>query len=338
MYRVIVVYRLHRFSSGLSYLLKVTKKNGHTSTGLLTAHLPAWKLVPALIQLMFAIGHDGAILPNNDKRFRLKKLFPGVDNAILQDVSEVVLSTVASVLEYVWVVSCDRMIRKDASVMYYLTSNMQYHSLRLAMLVKIATTYIPGSMFTLPDWRGILEGDKKHSARHVVDAKIEWGAQLRTWDTELAESYWKDCLKVPHSLSSKKHSEKRLQMLLYMKDKLCVDELKQSIDASIQPQLKPGQEALVTMKCTFEDRKSTYMVKTVYLIDRLKYDEDRGEWVRLDHSVTYESRFLHCLTDMSIVSNKLTEISERWAFNISCANFYHKYNITIAIHMYSQLR
>ena len=109
---------------------------------------------------MFAIGHDGAILPNNDKRFRLKKLFPGVDNAILQDVSEVVLSTVASVLEYVWVVSCDRMIRKDASVMYYLTSNMQYHSLRLAMLVKIATTYIPGSMFTLPDWRGILEGTK----------------------------------------------------------------------------------------------------------------------------------------------------------------------------------
>ena len=61
MYCVIVVYRLHRFSSGLSYLLKVTKKNGHTSTGLLTAHLPAWKLVPALIQLMFAIGHDGAM-------------------------------------------------------------------------------------------------------------------------------------------------------------------------------------------------------------------------------------------------------------------------------------
>jgi hypothetical protein len=76
------------------------------------------------------------------------------------------------------------------------------------------------------------------------------------------------------------------------------------------------------------------MVKTVYQIDRLKYDEDRGEWVRLDYSVTYESRFLHCLTDMSIVSNKLAEISERGAFNISCANFYHKYNLTSAIHMH----
>ena len=72
--------RLHRFSNGLSYLLKVTKKNGHTSTGLLTAHLEAWKLVPALMQVMFGIGHDGVILPGNAKRWRLQKLFPGVGN------------------------------------------------------------------------------------------------------------------------------------------------------------------------------------------------------------------------------------------------------------------
>ena len=60
-------FRLHRLSNGLSYLLKVTKKNRHTSTGLLTAHLEAWKLVPALMQVMFGIGHDGVILPGNDK-------------------------------------------------------------------------------------------------------------------------------------------------------------------------------------------------------------------------------------------------------------------------------
>jgi hypothetical protein len=172
--------RLHRFSNGLSYLLKVTKKNGHTSTGLLTAHLEAWKLVPALMQVMFGIGHDGVILPGNDKRWRLRKLFPGVSEPLLQDVSEVVLSASSSVLEYVWVVSCDKMIRKDATVMYYLTSNMQYHQLRLAMLVKIVTTYVHQSGFELPPWRSVLDGDKKHSARHVVDAKIEWGAEIRT--------------------------------------------------------------------------------------------------------------------------------------------------------------
>ena len=45
-YIVFFSYRLHRFSTGLSSLLKATKKSGHTSTGLMTAHLEAWKLVP----------------------------------------------------------------------------------------------------------------------------------------------------------------------------------------------------------------------------------------------------------------------------------------------------
>ena len=58
----------------------------------------------------------------------------------------------------------------------------------------------------MPDWSHVLEGDKKHLARHIVDAKIEFGAELRTWDTELAESYWKDCLKLPHRMSSKTDS------------------------------------------------------------------------------------------------------------------------------------
>ena len=307
--------RLHRFSNGLSYLLKVTKKNGHTSTGLLTAHLEAWKLVPALIQVMFGIGHDGVILPGNDKRWRLRKLFPGVGEPLLQDVSEVVLSASSSVLEYVWVVSCDKMIRKDATVMYYLTSNMQYHQLRLAMLVKIVTTYVHQSAFELPPWRSVLDGDKKHSARHVVDAKIEWGAEIRTWDTELAESYWKDCLKVPHSLSSKKHSEKRMQMVLYMKDKMCVDELRRSIAADTQTQRRIGKEALFTMKTSADGKDSTFKVKTVYLIDRLHYNADEDAWVRLDWRTTYESRYLHCLSDMEQVSNKLKDISSRYGFH-----------------------
>ena len=118
------------------------------------------------------------------------------------------MSASASVLECVWVVSSDKMLVKDADVMYYLTSNMQYHQLRLNMLVKIVTSYDRDQKFMMPDWRQVLEGDKKHSAIHVVDAKLELGAQLRTWDTELPESYWKDCLKMPHSMSSKKMRRK----------------------------------------------------------------------------------------------------------------------------------
>ena len=298
----------------MSYLLKVTKKNGHTSTGLLTAHLEAWKLVPALMQTMFSIGHDGVVLPNSNPRWSLAKLLPGADHYLLQDVSEVVLSAAASVLEYVWVVSSSTMLRKDASVMYYLTSNMQYHQLRLAMLVKIITSYDATTTFEMPLWKGVLDGDKKHSARHVVDAKVEWGADIRTWDTELAESYWKDCLKMPHSLSSKKQSEKRMQMVMYMKDKLCVDELKRSVAKSDDAIRRTGQEALFTMTARTATRQVTFMVKTVHLIDRLCYSAEHDAWVRLDWRVTYESRFLHCLTDMEQVSDKLKEYSARFVY------------------------
>ena len=157
--------------------------------------------------------------------------------------------------------------------------------------------------------------DGEHSARHVVDAKIEWGAEIRTWDTELAESYWKDCLKVPHSLSSKKHSEKRMQMVLYMKDKMCVDELRRSIAADTQTQRRIGKEALFTMKTSADGKDSTFKVKTVYLIDRLHFNAAEDAWVRLDWRTTYESRYLHCLSDMEQVSNKLKDISSRYGFH-----------------------
>ena len=98
---------------------------------------------------MFSIGHDGVVLPNCNPRWSLAKLLPGADHYLLQDVSEVVLSAAASVLEYVWVVSSKTMIRKDASVMYYLTSNMQYHQLRLAMLVKIIASYDAATTFEM---------------------------------------------------------------------------------------------------------------------------------------------------------------------------------------------
>jgi hypothetical protein len=203
------------------------------------------------------------------------------------------------------------MIRKDASVMYYLTSNMQYHQLRLAMLVKIITSYDAASTFEMPLWKGVLDGDKKHSARHVVDAKVEWGADIRTWDTELAESYWKDCLKMPHSLSSKKQSQKRMQMVMYMKDKLCVDELKRSIAEVEVNKGRSGHEALFTMTVRTARRHVTFMVKTVHLIDRLFYSKEHDAWVRLDWRVAYESRFLHCLSDMEQISDKLKEYSAR---------------------------
>ena len=211
------------------------------------------------------------------------------------------------------------MLVKDADVMYYLTSNMQYHQLRLNMLVKIITTFDSEQKFTLPDWRHVLDGDKKHAAIHVVDAKLEWGAHLRTWDTELPESYWKDCLKMPHTMSSKKDAEKRKQMVMYMKDRLCVDELKHSIveDSEL---LKVANGSLITIKVR-NRRRTTFSLKSVYLQDELTWNPSTRCWVRLDHRTHYESRFLHPLTDRSVVSSYVESIRPRLSFfHIHCIN------------------
>ena len=308
-------HRLHRFPRGLCYLLKATKKDGHNTTGMLTARLEAWKLVPALFQLMMVVGHDGTIIPT----CKLSKLFPGVKEPVLEDITEVVMSASASVLEFVWVLSANSMLVKDADVMYYLTSNMQYHQLRLNMLVKIITTFDSEQKFTLPDWRHVLDGDKKHAAIHVVDAKLEWGAHLRTWDTELPESYWKDCLKMPHTMSSKKDAEKRKQMVMYMKDRLCVDELKHSI-VEESKSLKVANGSLITIKVR-NRRRTTFSLKSVYLQDELTWNPSTRCWVRLDHRTHYESRFLHPLTDMSVVSSYVESIRPRLSFfHIHCIN------------------
>ena len=308
-------HRSHRFPRGLCYLLKATKKDGHNTTGMLTARLEAWKLVPALFQLMMVVGHDGTIIPT----CKLSKLFPGVKEPVLEDITEVVMSASASVLEFVWVLSANSMLVKDADVMYYLTSNMQYHQLRLNMLVKIITTFDSEQKFTLPDWRHVLDGDKKHAAIHVVDAKLEWGAHLRTWDTELPESYWKDCLKMPHTMSSKKDAEKRKQMVMYMKDRLCVDELKHSIVEESEL-LKVANGSLITIKVR-NRRRTTFSLKSVYLQDELTWNPSTRCWVRLDHRTHYESRFLHPLTDMSVVSSYVESIRPRLSFfHIHCIN------------------
>jgi len=296
-------------------LLKATKKDGHNTTGMLTARLEAWKLVPALFQLMMVVGHDGTIIPT----CKLSKLFPGVKEPVLEDITEVVMSASASVLEFVWVLSANSMLVKDADVMYYLTNNMQYHQLRLNMLVKIITTFDSEQKFTLPDWRHVLDGDKKHAAIHVVDAKLEWGAHLRTWDTELPESYWKDCLKMPHTMSSKKDAEKRKQMVMYMKDRLCVDELKHSIVEESEL-LKVANGSLITIKVR-NRRRTTFSLKSVYLQDELTWNPSTRCWVRLDHRTHYESRFLHPLTDMSVVSSYVESIRPRLSFfHIHCIN------------------
>jgi hypothetical protein len=126
-----------------------------------------------------------------------------------------------------------------------------------------------------------------------------------------------------------------MQMVLYMKDKMCVDELRRSIAADTQTQRTIGKDALFTMKTSADGRDSTFKVKTVYLIDRLHFNADEDAWVRLDWRTTYESRYLHCLSDMEQVSNKLKDISSRYGFhNYSTVRNMHASNTKNVILFY----
>jgi len=302
--------RCVRFPEGLSSLLKKETtaskaKKGKKTTGLLTAQFPAWKLTPALFQLMLVLGHDGAIVPNI--QYPLSRLFPGVTEPLLQDVTNVLSAAMSATIEFVFVVSCKQMREGDVEVMYYLTSVVRYHLLRLNMLMRVVTEYdrTGKTAFIMPLWENVLTGNKKHLWKHVCDAKIEFGPHLRTWDTELAENCWKYFLKRPNKISSKKASERNTQMLNHMRDMVAIEELEQHIlhvkttsrKSSPHPTLQVGDH-IFTVHPNFDS-------------DELAFDTATKEWIRPDPVGNSESRFAHPLLSMQWINQQVLPLTAR---------------------------
>ena len=298
--------RCVRFPEGLSSLLKKETttskaKKGKKTTGLLTAQFPAWKLTPALFQLMLVLGHDGAIAPN--RQYPLSRLFPGITEPLIQDVTNVLSAAMSATIEFVFVVSCKEMRERDVEVMYYLTSVVQYHLYRLNMLMRVVTEYDHSAQaFSMPPWHKVLPGSKKHLWKHVCDAKIEFGPHLRTWDTELAENSWKYFLKGPNKISSKKASERNTQMLNHMRDMVAIEELEQHIlhvkttsrKASPHPFMQVGDH-IFTVHPNFDS-------------DELAFDEAAGAWIRCDPA-DKESRYAHALLSMDWIHQQVMQMT-----------------------------
>ena len=304
------MFRDVRFPTGLSFLLKQeTKasksKNGKKTTGLLTGNIPAWKLLPALFQLMFCVGHDGSLIPNSSKQ--LHQMFPGITEACIQDVSEVVNAAMSSVIEYVLVVSCQSMRSNSVHCMSYLCSVAQYHVLRLSMLMRIVSQYSKStSQYVMPNWKDVNPGNKKHYWQHIVEAKVELGPQLRLWDTELAEGCWKTVMKIPHFMSSKKESEKKEQMVNYMRDVVAVSELDHSIRDRYERSKVGGSSR--RKACSAGDNEFT--VHHGYDVDELKFDSTRRRWMRADDKGDFESRYLHAVVNMECLNSFLGNLTE----------------------------
>ena len=302
--------RCVRFPEGLSSLLKKETttskaKKGKKTTGLLTAQFPAWKLTPALFQLMLVLGHDGAIVPN--RQFPLSRFFPGITEPLLQDVTHVLSAAMSATVEFVFVVSCKEMRERDLEVMYYLTSVVQYQLYRLNMLMRVVTEYDHSAQaFSMPPWHKVLPGSKKHLWKHVVDAKVEFGPHLRTWDTELAENCWKFVLKAPNKISSKKASEKNTQMCNHMRDMVAIEELEQHISLVKTASKKAKKHPTVT------DGDAIFTVHPVFLSDELVFDATVNTWMRGDSGGDIESRFAHPLLTTDWIHQQVVPFTSRY--------------------------
>ena len=233
--------------------------------------------------------------------------FPRYNRGLYPRVSEVVNAAMSSVIEYVLVVSCQSMRSNSVHCMSYLCSVAQYHVLRLSMLMRIVSQYSKStSQYVMPNWKDVNPGNKKHYWQHIVEAKVELGPQLRLWDTELAEGCWKTVMKIPHFMSSKKESEKKEQMVNYMRDVVAVSELDHSIRDRYGRSKVGGSSR--RKACTAGDNQFT--VHHGYDVDELKFDSTRRRWMRADDKGDFESRYLHAVVNMECLNSFLGNLTE----------------------------
>ena len=131
------------------------------------------------------------------------------------------------------------------------------------------------------------------------------GPHLRLWDTELAEGSWKTVMKVPHHMSSKKDSEKKQQMVNYMRDIVAISELEHSIQDRFD-RSKGGTSRRRRCKGGVNE----FTVHQSYDVDALKFDSSRRRWIRADEKGDFESRYLHAVVNMDCLNSFLVPITE----------------------------
>jgi len=125
------------FSNGLSQLLKTESRsaaNCDPHTGLMSGGMFSWKLLSGLVQIMFCIGSRGSVLPIGNSMVSF-----GFTEPLISDVSDVVLSACASVVEMFAALQAGKCRYSEVSVIEYLIHNAGFHHLRLAMLLKAFT-------------------------------------------------------------------------------------------------------------------------------------------------------------------------------------------------------
>jgi hypothetical protein len=211
-----------RLSKGLSQILKTESTDGSLTsmTGLMGGGMESWKLPCILFTLMMCIGSNGEILPDHSNG--LSQI--GLEDPILQDVSDVVLSACTSVFEMYQMFVSKELLYGDVDTLAYLVSNARYHHVRLAMLFKVLSDYKDGEDWSGCDmnWYLAIGGNKFHLLQHMVEAKRDLGADSRISDTELCEQMHIPSIREPFAATNKQDDNRQMNMAQVVVSKLAL--------------------------------------------------------------------------------------------------------------------
>ena len=183
------MFRYTRFAQGVSHLLKTEAqkgiKKGAHETGLLSGGIESWKLKSLLMQMMFSIGEEGELLPNETNWFSEKT---GLSrNFFCANITEVVLAASATALEFSTMLKASSTTTDHFIVLDYVEKVTHYHHIRLAVLKRILHGLAKTGKTVVPEVCNIQTGNKEHYFWHLKEAIKKVGPDIRIFDTEASE-------------------------------------------------------------------------------------------------------------------------------------------------------
>ena len=295
----------------MSSLLKTETKsmeNSDNTTGLMSGGMESWKLITALIQMMFCLGSDGSVVPHSKFVSRMKRI--GFEDTYIQDVSEVVLSAASSTVEMYMALTSKELRKSDCATVQYLIECAAFHHLRLARIFKSfrVTARFKGYVLSVPTFSECDGGNKLSYLRdHMVECKIWMGADPRHVDTEMSESCHKVVVKRAYAACSKREGSKNAEMARQLLRKRAVEQVIKTQDVSLGTTDKKrrgrDKQYKVTTTTSRFGRDYLFSSESTAFSPVIFIEEDNC-W-RVDDVDT--GKFLHDTMTPDVVNNHVTE-------------------------------
>ena len=232
-------------------------ENSDNTTGLMSGGMESWKLITALIQLMFCLGSDGSVVPNHTCVGRMKRI--GFTDNYIQDVSEVILCAASSTVEMYMALTSKELLKSECATVQYLIECATFHHLRLARIFKAfrVGSRFKGSVLSVPTYPECDGGNKLSYLRdHMVECKVWMGADPRHVDTEMSECCHKVVVKRAYAACSKRDGTKNAEMMKQLLRKRAVEQVVTSYDASVESTDKKrgrGRDKLISSQIRIPD-------------------------------------------------------------------------------------